>query len=56
MLYEFFGPQEYLGRVVTMLFSTATIVAIYLLAAELLGPAGGLPAALLFAVSPAANT
>jgi 4-amino-4-deoxy-L-arabinose transferase-like glycosyltransferase len=53
-LYELIGPQEYLGRVVTMLFSTATIVMIYALAAELLGPAGALPAALLFAVSPAA--
>ena len=53
-LYEVFGPQDYLGRVVVMVFSTATIVAIYLLAAELLGAAGGLGAAFLLAVSPAA--
>jgi 4-amino-4-deoxy-L-arabinose transferase-like glycosyltransferase len=53
-LYEVFGPHEYIGRILTMLFSTATIAAIYVLAAELLGPAGALPAAVLFAVSPAA--
>ena len=53
-LYELFGPQDYLGRVVTMLFSTATIVALFFLATELLGAAGGLAAAFLFAVSPAA--
>jgi 4-amino-4-deoxy-L-arabinose transferase-like glycosyltransferase len=53
-LYEVFGPQDYLGRIVTMLFSTATIVALFFLATELLGAAGGLAAAFLFAVSPAA--
>jgi 4-amino-4-deoxy-L-arabinose transferase-like glycosyltransferase len=53
-LYELFGPQDYLGRIVVMVFSTGTIVALFLLATELLGAAGGLPAAFLFAVSPAA--
>jgi 4-amino-4-deoxy-L-arabinose transferase-like glycosyltransferase len=53
-LYEVFGPHEFIGRIVSMLFSTATIVAIYALARELVGAAGALPAALLFAVSPAA--
>jgi len=53
-LYEVFGPQDYLGRVVAMVFSTATIVATFLLAAELLGAAGGLAAAFLVAASPAA--
>jgi len=53
-LYELFGPQDYLGRVVTMVFSTAMIVAMFFLATELLGAAGGLAAAFLLAVSPAA--
>ena len=30
-LYEVFGPQDYLGRVVAMVFSTATIVAMFFL-------------------------
>ncbi|MEP7307122.1 MAG: glycosyltransferase family 39 protein [Acidobacteriota bacterium] len=53
-LYEVFGPLDYLGRVVAMAFSTATIVAIFFLGTELLGAAGGLAAAFLLAVSPAA--
>ena len=53
-LYEVFGPLDYLGRVVAMVFSTATIVALFFLGAELLGAAGGLAAAFLLAVSPAA--
>jgi 4-amino-4-deoxy-L-arabinose transferase-like glycosyltransferase len=53
-LYQIFGPQDYLGRVIVMLFSTATVVALFFLAAEYLGPAGGLAAAFLLAVSPAA--
>jgi 4-amino-4-deoxy-L-arabinose transferase-like glycosyltransferase len=53
-LYELFGPRDYLGRVVVMLFSTATIVALFFLARELLGPSGGLAAAFFLAVSPAA--
>ncbi len=53
-LYELFGPHDYLGRVVAMVFSTATIVALFCLATELLGASGGLAAAFLLAVSPAA--
>src|ERR1044071_8725973 len=40
-LYELFGPEDYVGRVVAMVFSTATIVAVFFLATELLGAAGG---------------
>jgi 4-amino-4-deoxy-L-arabinose transferase-like glycosyltransferase len=53
-LYEVFGPLDYLGRVIAMVFSTATIVALFFLGAELLGVAGGLAAAFLLSVSPAA--
>jgi 4-amino-4-deoxy-L-arabinose transferase-like glycosyltransferase len=53
-LYELFGRRDFLGRVVTVVFSTATIAATFCLANELLGPAGGLAAAFLMAVSPAA--
>ena len=51
-LYEVMGPQDYLGRVVVMVFSTATIAATFWLGAELLGPVAGLAAAFLLAVSP----
>jgi len=54
-LYYALGEQDHLGRIVAVLFSVATIVATYALGAELLGAAGGgLAAAFLFAVSPAA--
>jgi 4-amino-4-deoxy-L-arabinose transferase-like glycosyltransferase len=53
-LYELFGPHDYLGRVVVMLFSSATIVSLFFLARELLGSSGGLAAAFFLAVSPAA--
>jgi 4-amino-4-deoxy-L-arabinose transferase-like glycosyltransferase len=53
-LYELFGPQDFLGRVVSMVFSTAMIAATFGLAGELLGASGGLAAAFLVAVSPAA--
>ena len=53
-LYRIFGQQDYLGRVVAVVFSIATIVAMFGLARELLGPGGGLAAAFLLAVSPAA--
>ena len=49
-LYELLGPQDYLGRVVAMVFSTATIVAMFFLATELLG-ASGVCRAFLLAVS-----
>jgi 4-amino-4-deoxy-L-arabinose transferase-like glycosyltransferase len=54
-LYTVFGPQEYLGRIVSIVFSLATIVVVYALARELLDThAAGLAAAFLTAVSPAA--
>lgn len=52
-LYALFGQQDYLGRLVSVVFSTATIGATFALGAELIGPAGGLAAAFLVAVSPA---
>jgi 4-amino-4-deoxy-L-arabinose transferase-like glycosyltransferase len=54
VLYKVFGPHEYIGRVVTMAFSTAMIAALYGLGRELYGATGGLAAAFLLAVSPAA--
>jgi 4-amino-4-deoxy-L-arabinose transferase-like glycosyltransferase len=54
LLYKVFGPDDSLGRVVVMVFSTATIVATWLLATELVGAAGGLAAAFLMAASPGA--
>ncbi len=54
VLWKIFGPEDYLGRVVSMVFSTATIVSLFWLATELLGATAGLAAAFLFAVSPAA--
>jgi 4-amino-4-deoxy-L-arabinose transferase-like glycosyltransferase len=54
LLYKVFGPQEYLGRIVAIVFSIATIGAMYALARELLSHSAGLAAAFLMAVSPAA--
>jgi 4-amino-4-deoxy-L-arabinose transferase-like glycosyltransferase len=53
-LYHLFGEQEYLGRMVVMVFSTVMIVAIFGVGLELLGVGGGLAAAALVAISPAA--
>lgn len=52
-LYEVFGPQDFLGRVVTVVFSLGAIVVTFALACDLLGAGGGLAAAFLVAVSPA---
>jgi 4-amino-4-deoxy-L-arabinose transferase-like glycosyltransferase len=52
-LYSLFGQEDYFGRLVSVVFSTGTIAATFALAAELVGPAGGLAAAFLVAVSPA---
>jgi 4-amino-4-deoxy-L-arabinose transferase-like glycosyltransferase len=53
-LYHVFGPHDFLGRVVAVVFSVGTIVLVFLLAREWLGAAGGLAAAFLMASSPAA--
>jgi len=52
-LYTLFGQEDYYGRLVSVVFSTGTIAATFALSAELVGPAGGLAAAFLVAVSPA---
>ena len=53
-LYKGLGPQEYLGRIVSVVFSTVTIAGTFVLGAQLLGTSGGLAAAFLIAASPAA--
>jgi len=55
VLYNVVGEERpFLGRVVVMVFSTATIWLVFGLGAELLGAGGGLAAAFLMAVSPTA--
>ena len=54
LVYMATGPDERLGRFVAIGFSAAAIFAIYALAAELLGQAGGRAAAFLLAISPSA--
>ena len=52
--YRLFGQEDYYGRLISVLFSTATIAAVFGLASRLIGPAAGLAAAYLVAVSPSA--
>jgi 4-amino-4-deoxy-L-arabinose transferase-like glycosyltransferase len=54
LIYSVAGPDERFGRFVAIGFSVAAIVAIYALAGELLGQAGGRAAAFLLAISPSA--
>ena len=51
--YKIFGQEDYYGRLVAVIFSVATIPAIFALGSELLAPAAGLAAAFLVATSPA---
>jgi 4-amino-4-deoxy-L-arabinose transferase-like glycosyltransferase len=52
LVYSVFGQQDYFGRLVSVVFSTATIAATFALARLLLGSAAALAAAYLVAVSP----
>jgi 4-amino-4-deoxy-L-arabinose transferase-like glycosyltransferase len=54
LLFKVFGPSDALGRLVSIVFSTAAIWALYKLGEILMGPAEGRAAAFLFAVSPSA--
>jgi 4-amino-4-deoxy-L-arabinose transferase-like glycosyltransferase len=54
ILYRAFGPDETWGRVTSVGFSAALIVAVYLLVTEMRGRPSGRAAAFLVAVSPAA--
>lgn len=53
LLYNFFGVQEWVGRIISVTFSVATIPLIYLLGKEWFGERTGLLASLLMAVMPA---
>ena len=54
LLYTAFGPDEMWGRLIVVAFSVGAVWLTYLLGTQLLDDAGGLAAATLVAVSPAA--
>ena len=54
LLYTVFGPDEMWGRLIVVAFSVGSVWLTYVLGRQLLDRAGGLAAATLVAVSPAA--
>jgi 4-amino-4-deoxy-L-arabinose transferase-like glycosyltransferase len=54
LLYSVFGPDEMWGRLIVVVFSVGSVWLTYVLGTQLLDDAGGLAAATLVAVSPAA--